>query len=504
MKKALAVLLSLLMLASIASMTVGAGEHIPGRLGSENYTTAPTATAYQVTTAPKIDGKIDPNEYGPKQFTMTKDYLINGKGLIWVNIDRVTQIENQPLNVTADVYMAWDSGHFYFAMEVTKPADHYNNEMTNDLLWKGDCLQIQIAESTSADRYELGFAYSTGRKSQLSYQWFPVPKETGLQRGKDYTVVLNSSNKKKAVYEIALPVSYFSKKTDLFKQGAKIPFSFALHVDDRNDPVAKLDPNVTPGCFYEWAQGVVGGNLEKQITSAAIITLGGPASGGDTTPKSTTSPKPSTTTRPVGGSTTKPTNTGVTGSNTTEASTTVSTTTTETTTITASAGSEVLVVADLPVSSDEAILNQAKAKFEDKEIEVREAERPEGKNYDVHKDQLLDMYYMKDGNLTEVPYDESEDGVRTYKVSELPEDVKTLYVVAEVPQEEPSEEEPTDTTTAATTTASATQAVVTTTGGGESGGGSLTWLIVLIVAVVVIGGGVGAYFFIRKRQQQAE
>ncbi len=506
----LAVLMAALLLFSVAAVGISADRH------SAPPSTPPTKTIPKMTKAPTIDGKIDgTKEWGSPLVSFSDKNFDEKTGGLWSdkNIDGLTFKPMAPAEVNA--YMAWDETTFYFAL-TTKQAKHTNTEHNKLDLWKGDCLQIQISNKEGGTRYEMGFAYSTfGPKNRLAYQWFPLPaKELPNGKKNGYFYADRNESTKTTTYELALKADMFggSKLT----ANSKIPFSFALHLfEESTDPLAE-----SSGCFYEWASGVVGGDLEKDIKQAAVLTLGTNTVGGGgseqtqppkTNPPATQPPKtqPPKTNPPVNPGKTDPTKTPTQAPNNnqqtqapnndkTTVNNNVDTTEAPTTTLPdLTIDQEKLVLKDLTEVTDEAIVSALAKASEMDSVKVQSG-NPDGK-FMVVADDFLTVYYL-DGEeyKTMDPDTESVEGMFVYD-NEV--GAETVYLVLPA---DPTTVPPVETTAAADGDTVTTKKVTTTAAGstddGNSEGGFPTWAIILIVVVVVAGAGAAAFFIIKKKK----
>lgn len=242
-------------------------------------------------------------------------------------------------------YIGWTEDFILFALEV-KDAENTNNQVKNNELWKGDCLQMQIGadasrfgssedvEATGVQRYEFGFALSSLTKRGLGFKWFPTEGDLPAAR-KQAVSAINSnlayyikSAGGKTTYEVALRYDSFGR-TSKMSANDVIPFSFALHL--YKDPAQSQGENDN-GWFLEWARGVSGSDQGpntanddpyfgvKNIGSAARLTLSDgngpiPTSDKPTTPTSNkpttpTSNKPTTPSSNGGNKTTPSSNGG--------------------------------------------------------------------------------------------------------------------------------------------------------------------------------------------------
>ncbi len=505
----LAVLMAALLLFSVAAVGISADRH------SAPPSTPPTKTIQKMDKKPTIDGKIDANEgWGAAVVSFSDKNFDEKTGGLWSdkNIDGLTFKPMTPATVNA--YMGWDETTFYFAL-TTQQAKHTNTEHNKLDLWKGDCLQIQISNKEGGTRYEMGFAYSTfGPKNRLAYQWFPLPaKELPNGKKNGYFYADRNESTKTTTYEIALKADMFggSKLT----ANSKIPFSFALHLfEESTDPLAE-----SSGCFYEWASGVVGGDLEKDIKQAAVLTLGTQSnSGGNVKPDPTTKPAPTKTNAPEPNKTTKqetnktnapgPNKTNAPGPNKTNNQQTnapINTTVgggdvTEAPTTTLPDLDEPLlerVLKDLTEVTDEAIVS-ALAEAADMDSVKVQTGNPDGK-FLLVADDFLTVYYL-DGEEYKAmdPDTESVEGMFVYE-NEV--GAETVYLVLPA---DPTTVAPVETTAAADNDNVTTKKVATTAAGstddGDSEGGFPVWAIILIVVVVVAGAGVAAFFIIKKKK----
>lgn len=547
--KILAVLLSVCLLFSLTTITAwGAGAQ-----PSSEYV-RPDQHIAEMTAKPRIDGEI---EAAWKNVTSIEfnEAALKKSGLIWTHSEDGLIFEPLP-DVSGTAYVGYDANYFYFALEVNQ-AEHINDQSDNSLLWAGDCLQIQIGPDASliasdtdpgtCNRYELGFALSTFTKGRrLGYKWFPEPGEnlkSGAKQdmakadGDYYYYVAREGTK--TIYEIALKYSFIGR-SEAFAKGDVIPFSFALHINEAN-PVSDQDN----GSFMEWAQGVVGGTLEKNIASGARLTLG--IDGPDTPPVNTTKPPVGTTQPPVG--TTKPpvgqtTTAGGNTDSTTKApvgntdsttkapvgntdsttkapvatqpgETTAATTTTEATTTTPPqiVGVEEFYSDDKATDvEDTAILDEIKKNFEGKDVIVK-SYVPENKKFSISIDALEGIYVKNaDGTYAAIEGEEEdiegEDGSITtwlvYDVSSL-EEGQTLYVVKTAPATTTT----TEATTAAATTEPSKAADATTTApnadddkDGEKEGSN--WWIWLLVALAVVAIAIILFIILKKKKDDDE
>ena len=525
MKKAskiMAVVLCVCLLFSLASVVTFAGP-VP----NANYE-MPKRNIAKMTTRPKIDGNLNDWKSATKE-PFTKEALKAGSGQLWSYSEDELFFDELPDDGDGTAYFAWDEEYFYFALEV-EDDENTNNESLGVNLWKGDCLQLQIGKDKESSRYELGFALSQfGGTRRLGYQWFPI--EDDLKQGGKQD--MNNSNAtanyyyyverkgNKTIYEIALKYSAFGRETKL-AAGDMIPFSFSLQLySDEPDP---MNLGETKRYFMEWAKGVVGGTVEKVLTTAGELTL----VDGDNPPPATTTTKAPTTTVAIG-TTTKAPSTGettkapVTGEttkapvagetttvgNTEETTTTEATTTTE---IPVQDGTVFYVEENATDVDDAATVDAIKADFPDKDIAIKKFVATE-KKFGIGQN-FLEGVYVKDADGKFVALEgaveeiENADGsVDEWMMYEVEKDAE-LYIVKMVP--------PTTTAAPTTTTTEPAATDAPTTKAPEAGneanndetkeetneGGFPIWIV--IVAVVVVAAAVAAFIILKKKKGAVE
>ncbi|MCL2488250.1 MAG: hypothetical protein FWE80_06150 [Oscillospiraceae bacterium] len=568
--KLLAVFLAVTLVFSLATIfaSAGAGKQ-PNPAYKRPQKGIPQFTAGMKT--PIMDGAFSLAEWGTntKLFSFNMAMVNAGEGFIWLNLSKNLEDPQNPVPINGDFHMAWDKDTIYMAL-VMKGVGHFQQQGNPEYLWKEDCLQIQIGADNNgqAERYEFGFAYSVGFGKPLGFRWYPLQSAIQAPDKESDRMFYTSrnNNTQETVYEMRLKRTVFGRRTD-FAAGNVIPFAAALHVYDPNDwynPEVDDGPGAGPrGCFYEWAEGVVGGNEEKVLDTAAWITLlatpvipGGIIDPTTTTTTATTTTRTTTTTsggvtttttvNGTGGGSTTPTKSGGTPTNTTRSSTTRGTTTTTrltttrivtdvhgstkiiteaptkattsttvaTTTTVAAVEREDTIIVEATASEDvegddlenvRALFNNVNARVKKFEAKVE----AETKYIQVtFADNTMKVYY-KDTESTfaelVATQIEGEFGLMV-DVFEVPEgaEIDAIYVAME-----PLPTEPTEITTEAnddnTTKADDADAAATTTkaGGssnnGSSGGGFPWWII--IVVVVVAGAGAGVFFFLKKRKE---
>lgn len=524
--KALAVLLSVCMLFSVA-MSASAAVNIDPTLSS-NYS-RPDRQIRKITSDITIDGKLEDtwkNEATYIEFT--KEALSAGSGLLWSYTQDDLIFDPMPEDGDGDAYIGWTEQYFYFALQI-KDAVNDNDQMTNLDLWRGDCLQMQIAADTvgmtdadeapgTAQRYEFGFAKSSaGRKPVLGYKWRPIEEEISTMDGIDYSVTVENGT---TTYEVRLRYDVFGRTGEM-SQGEVIPFSFSLHL---NKEVNVLD-ETDNGWFMEWARGTVGGDTLgtgedpysgiKNIGSAARLTLGGPnddvvdpiipptPDDGDDDEGTTTEP-PATTTAPP-------------ADNNDQGGDNATTTVAPTTTTTAPDILGVDVFYDETKTSDEDNADELK-KIEDQltadKIEIAADHTiavkkfvPNAAKFGISADGLLGIYVKDaDGNY-KLLTDKTEEDVNgskweVYNVADLKEG-DAVYVVKDVA---PTTTAATTTTVKKTTTTTSDKdgADVTTApeDNGSEGGSWWIWLIVVVAVLAVAG--VVVFFLMKKKNNEDE
>jgi len=196
-------------------------------------------------TRPTYDGVITTAEWGEKIFTVADGEPFT---TMWDHEG------NLPRPLTADVYLGYDSGHFYLGV-VAKYEGHVNEALLPEDVWKGDCIQIQIASEPGGTRNEMGFALSSLSDKNLGVSWEFGALFNLEGDGKDFIVTRDDSTNT-TVYEIGIPASAVPN-LDSFADGAKIPFSIVFPMSG--------------GGFWEFMDGI---SHNKDINMAAIVTLG--------------------------------------------------------------------------------------------------------------------------------------------------------------------------------------------------------------------------------------
>ena len=514
--KIMAVVLAVLTLVSVASVGVSA------KMWPNAKYKTPAKTIPYLSTVPVNDGVIKAGEWGDCKIEVSQAAMQGTEGHLWsdnqaADPDGTLPMPGIPMtDAKGTAYIAWNEYNLFFALEV-KTENHYNNQLKPEELWMGDCLQVQIAEKIGGVRYEFGYARNTKNNLSYSYQWFPakVSLLNGAKNsktkndGKQAFYVERNNTTKTTTYEIAIPTAQFSVKKDLkLAKGSKIPFAFALHVYEKDRP--------TSGCFYEWAEGVVGGETEKDISKAAVLTC---EQKGPTTTASTTKTTAGTTatkttagttaTKTTAGTTATKTTAGTTGNNkpgtTTNGNTPVTTTTTEA--VQTTAPSDIVEDAKpIDPTTDYTLVEDADtlAKFdslkeEGQDIIVNQAVAE--KKFSLYKsDDLISVVAMDaDGELVALSPSDEKEGYQIFDTTEMGE--VTVYVVTKAPVVEPEATTTAANTEAVGTTTAADKATTTTKAAEESNGGFPWWIIIVIVAVIVIAGVV---FFILKKKKDNE
>ena len=153
MKKILSIILSILMTVSMFSLCAAAEED-----KEPAKTTAtvinPPVDLYKVTTSPKIDGVVNPGEYGDKIHTT---YEAGKEG-------EFDYRYNPPKNVDADFYACWDDRALYLAWVVR--TDHHKNEKGGQDMWLWNCVQFEVCDRDPRENglvvLSLGCAPGTG------------------------------------------------------------------------------------------------------------------------------------------------------------------------------------------------------------------------------------------------------------------------------------------------------------------------------------------------------
>lgn len=284
MKRALSILLSVVMLLSLVPASFPAGATaIPAP--NDKYD-SPNKSANKVYARPTIDGKLDDTAWQQATtFPFTKESLQGGEGLLWSypDGDGYTAL---PDDGDGDAYIGWDEEYVYFALQI-EDDEHMNGRTEGYDLWYEDCLQLQVGHSISgmfdnSTRLELMFAYNNQQDRQ--YGWLGEDYFTGAfldevpatdmngSAGADYYYHIGRDDATcTTTYEIALKHEWLGG--DGLAKGDRFMLSFALHLYEEDlPPACSMDPNAYNGYFMEWAQGLVTG---KTLSEAAVITCGG-------------------------------------------------------------------------------------------------------------------------------------------------------------------------------------------------------------------------------------
>ena len=225
---------------------------------AEEAVSRPTLTIGRFDTPPTIDGKFSESEWGEKSFT-----LAEGQPGVTVHRDKTTdgggnEIEKPIESTATDVYMGYDDTHVYLCV-VAKYKNHKAMALLGSQLWKEDCIQTKIAATPDGPNYnDIDFGINADTNRALGHVWNGHGVTASqLKAGKSNDFMITREGDV-TVYEIAYPLSSFATTVIKLKQGDKIAFSMAQHMN--------------AGGFYEYAGGIV---MSKEITSAAIVTLGG-------------------------------------------------------------------------------------------------------------------------------------------------------------------------------------------------------------------------------------
>ena len=213
----------------------------------------PQLTIGRFGTAPTIDGSFSEAEWGAKSFT-----LAEGQANVTAHKEKSGDEELPLTKTVSDVYLGYDDSHFYMCV-VADYNPHEAQALLGSKLWSDDCIQTKIAATPDGPNYnDIDFGLNTTTNRALAHVWNGHGVTYGQLapgKGKDFMITRTGN---KTVYEVSYPLKSFASNTVKLKEGDKLAFSIAQHMSNK-------------GGFYEYAGGIVN---SKEITSAAILTLG--------------------------------------------------------------------------------------------------------------------------------------------------------------------------------------------------------------------------------------
>ncbi len=183
MKKALSLILTVAMALSMA-LTAFATVDIQNNTEGQ----ALDLEAKYIKTAPKMDGKINADEYHAMTFADYSKYFNWTKGS-----QRSETLEDVEKYLKNDmkIYMGWNGNDFYVALQAKAPKAEYNCEFSGNELYMFRAWSFQVAitdiEATGQDRAEVGIGFdpASGGK-MISYTKWGTRKNLTLTAGENY------------------------------------------------------------------------------------------------------------------------------------------------------------------------------------------------------------------------------------------------------------------------------------------------------------------------------
>ena len=267
MKKALSLVLTVVMALSMALTAFGAVEQEFNTEGLEiNLDVKYNATA------PKMDGKINAGEYYEMTFADYKQYfnLIKGSQHTETLEDVANYLKND-----MKVYMTWNGNDFYVALQGKAPKSEYNCEFSGNEVYLFRAWSFQAAitsiEAENQDRAEVGIGFDPASGgNMISYTMWGTRKNIKLKAGENYAADWNK-DEEVVTYEMKLDLSSVlggkAQNDSLFR------FGFCLNRGDGDIATDHRQRQIELG-------GGIG--LSKQVENLAVIALTGKgASDGD-------------------------------------------------------------------------------------------------------------------------------------------------------------------------------------------------------------------------------
>lgn len=247
MKRTLALIVALLMLAALcaipaaaADRTEVAGYYEYSATKNEEILSGEAGEAsmkwnvpYQAI-APVIDGVINPNEYA--RFENFEDYITLATTTNY-GVEKADALYEKIKDGFFDAYWCWDGQYLYMAFDIQCP-DGYSCQPGQDMmLFAHNCLQIGMADvdavGKDASYVELGFGYDNVNDRDITFAWAPAPTRYESQE-EDFKGAYDETSQR-LIYELRIDLQPALGWDAYPENGQQVNFAFVLEVAGEND-----------------------------------------------------------------------------------------------------------------------------------------------------------------------------------------------------------------------------------------------------------------------------
>lgn len=247
MKRTMALIVALLMIAAVCVIPAAASDRVEVAgyyeyasdkndevlAGEAGEATMKWNVPYQAI-APVIDGVINQNEYA--RFENFEDYLTLATTTNY-GADAADALYEKIKDGFFDAYWCWDGQYLYMAFDISCP-DGYSCQPGQDMmLFAHNCLQIGMADveamGKDASYVELGFGYDNVNDRNITFAWAPAP--TRYESAADDFKGAYDEGTQRLIYELRIDLQPALGWEKYPENGDQVNFAFVLEIAGAND-----------------------------------------------------------------------------------------------------------------------------------------------------------------------------------------------------------------------------------------------------------------------------